>query len=68
MKELKLFMCDVCGTKYNDKRTCQRCESTHIKPKKVLEAKYLPFTQNAKGYPTRINIEFENGESVVYSR
>lgn len=35
MKEKILYICDVCKTKYADKKECKKCETSHIKPKKM---------------------------------
>ena len=68
MKELKLFVCEVCGTKYNDKNTCQECESSHVKPKKIVGKRYVSFKNNKAGYPCRIEVEFEDGKILEFSR
>ena len=61
MKELKLFVCEVCGTNYKDKEACLECERSHIKPKKIVGARYIPLKDNKAGYPMSIDIEFEDG-------
>ena len=68
MKELKLFVCETCGTRYNDKRTCKECEDSHVKPKQISGARYVAFKNNKAGYPCRILVEFEDGEILEYSR
>lgn len=33
MKEKKLYVCEHCGTAYNSKEQCERCEKNHKKVK-----------------------------------
>ena len=40
------------------------CERTHKKVKKIVGTRYLPKT----GYPDRVMVEFEDGETKVYKR
>ena len=68
MKELKLYQCEICGTQYSSKVTCEHCESIHIIPKAIYETKYTPVNMGGDGLPTKIIIEFENGKKAQYRR
>lgn len=68
MQELKIYRCEICGTTYSTKIKCQECERGHWKPRDVKEAKYLPISQDATGYPTYINVKMDNGKVVRYER
>lgn len=68
MKELKLFVCEICGTQYNEKKKCQECETSHKKPKNIVHARYVPYRNNKSGYPNKIEVEFSYGEVLSYCR
>ena len=68
MKELKLFVCEICGTQYKEKRKCQECESSHKEPKSIVSSHYLSYQNNKSGYPNIIQVEFSKGEVISYHR
>lgn len=68
MKEVKHYICEMCGTEYNDKKKAQECEIMHKKPVKILNAKYLPITSNKLGTPKSIIVEFDDGSQAEYKR
>lgn len=68
MKELSKYQCEYCHAEYREKSACEQCEKNHkIKPK-IKKSVYLSHEMDRSGYPTRINIEFENGETITYKR
>lgn len=56
MKESKLYIFEVCGTSYSDKKKCLNCENSHKKPIKIDSCRYLAFQNNKQGYPLQINV------------
>lgn len=68
MKEVKKYICEVCGTEYNEKQKCAQCEKSHKKIGNIKKARYLNVSQNAQGYPITVDIEFEDGCVVTYKR
>lgn len=68
MKEVKHYICEICGTEYNDKTKAQKCEKGHKKPAKIINARYLPITNNALGIPNVIEVEFADGSKFEYKR
>ena len=54
MKEVKHYICEICGTEYNDKTKAQHCEKGHCKPLEIIKARYLSVGNNAKRYPLEI--------------
>lgn len=68
MKELKLYQCEICKTQYKDKAECEKCEKSHIKPKKITETMYLNFKDDNTGYPVSITVEMEDGFTITYKR
>lgn len=68
MKEVKHYVCDICHIEYSSKESCERCEKTHCKPIKIVDARYVGFTYNAKGYPVSITVKMDDGEEVIYKR
>lgn len=74
MKEISLYKCDICGTEFKGKRQMygmrksSQKERAHKKVKKIVGTRYLPITKDETGYPDRIAVEFEDGETKVYKR
>lgn len=56
MKNLTLYVCEVCGTQYTDKSECERCEAGHVCNLKITGARYLPHIQDQTGMPVRIDV------------
>lgn len=68
MKEKKLYVCEHCGTTYNSKEQCWKCEGNHKKVKRLDRAEYAPITGDETGYPKSITVELDNGDKVKYKR
>lgn len=64
MKEFNQYQCEICGIVYRDRLIAEKCEATHILPKKIIGYK---FYKEAK-YPEYVNIEFEDGSVGRYQR
>ena len=64
MKEVIHYACEICGTEYDDKFECERCEKTHRMPVKFIGSKYHPFDN----FPYTISIEFDDGEVYGYHK
>lgn len=54
MKEVKHYICEICGIEYHDKQKCQECEKNHKQIKKIISTKYQSLSMNVKGYPVSI--------------
>lgn len=63
-KTKTFYVCDYCGEEYPTETGAVMCEGNHIKIKKIESACY----KVAKKLPEQIVIEFEDGETVAYSR
>ena len=68
MKEIKLYECEHCHTKYASRSDAEKCESCHTKPKKIIGARYVSYGQNQFGVPVSITVIFENGSQAIYKR
>lgn len=66
MKEIKLYICEYCGTEYSKKSRCNDCEKAHKKPVKIRDMRYLPVTNDATGYPQIIEVEMDDGKVVFF--
>lgn len=64
MKELKLFVCDSCGTQYKDRDNAKQCEKSHNFANRIVNSTYHA---NAD-YPDRIEVHFTNGKKIWYKR
>lgn len=68
MKEVKHYVCDICHVEYSSKVSCEKCEKTHRKPIKIVDAKYVGFIGAVNGYPVSITVKMEDGKEVMYKR
>lgn len=63
MKELKLYECEICHTKYAERLKAQKCEKSHVGDPKIIESCYS--AQNHK-YPCKLIVEFKDGHRITY--
>lgn len=64
MKELKLYLCEHCGTQYKEKEKAKECEKGHRTVKGIKDARY-----HAGGdYPDRVEVVFTDGTACWYKR
>lgn len=68
MKEIKHYVCEVCGTEYSEKLNATTCEGNHKKIKCIKKCKYRSMRDDKTGMPLKIEVEMETGEIVAYSR
>jgi len=68
MKEVKHYICEVCGTEYNEKWKCSDCEKGHKKPIEIVKASYVSISNNQTGYPMRITVKMSDGSEHTYKR
>ena len=64
MKEQRLYVCEMCGTKYNEKERALDCEKAHMRPVGFAGMK---FHANA-AVPDWIEVTFSDGSSCRYKR
>ena len=64
MKELKMYECEVCHTRYTERLKAENCEKSHVGEPKIVESCY--FVQNNK-YPCKLIVEFKDGKRITYS-
>lgn len=68
MKIVEHYVCEICGTEYDDKERCARCEYWHIRPVKIEGMQHVPLKQDPYGYPLSVDIEMEDGKIIKYER
>lgn len=68
MKEIKHYICEICGTEYKDKLDAQKCERNHCEPNDIEKCRYLSYEYNKKGYPISIDVKMKDGCIVTYKR
>lgn len=64
MKELKLYMCEICNTQFKEKASAMNCEKSHRKFMQIVGHRFTKGTE----YPHSVTIEFENGKKVRYDK
>ena len=65
MKIKTLYECEFCHTRFNDADKCEKCESSHSKPKKIVATHYK--NENNIGAPNYIDVLLDNGKTMRYS-
>ena len=68
MKEVKHYICEICGTEYSDKSKAQGCEKGHRKPVEITKASYVSISNDRTGYPMRITVKMSDGSEHIYRR
>lgn len=68
MKEIKLYVCGVCGQQYKMKNQAEKCESGHKRIKRIKKSYYHPITVDATGTPASIEVEMTDGSIVKYRK
>lgn len=68
MKEVKHYICEICGTEYNEKSKAEACEKGHKKPVEITNADYISISNDRKGYPMRITVKMSDGTVCIYER
>ena len=61
MKELKLYVCEHCGTQYDNKRETEECENSHKTKLKIKEMKVVSYKNNHTGVPITLEVVDEKG-------
>ena len=41
MREVRHYICEICGTEYNNKSKAENCEKRHCKPIEIVKCRYL---------------------------
>ena len=68
MKEVKHYICEVCGTEYRDKTDAEKCEKCHKQPVAIIRSRYISKSQNGAGYPVALEVQMNDGTFQVYKR
>ena len=71
MEEIILYKCEICGGLHENKILCEQCEKSHLRIKKIIEAKYDINSHSSKSkkyicYPKIIKVEFDGGYIGAY--
>lgn len=76
MKETLVWVCEICGTRYDSITEAENCEAAHIKPKMLTKTmKFHPYKcgrdpiltgYKVSQYPDWIDIEMQDGKTVRY--
>lgn len=71
MKEIKLYCCEICRTKYDDEEKAKACEKSHKIPAmcegKSWKALNEPESVIVKGFPEFVIVEFKDGSQAEYA-
>lgn len=68
MKELKLYQCEICGTKYAEKLKAKECEKYHAKDLEITTRDYRGMNEGSGKFPVKIWVRSKDGTEVMYRR
>ena len=68
MKELKLYLCEHCGTQYKNKTEAKKCEDSHKTKLKIKGMKFVSYKNNHTGFPIVLEVVDEKNYPVRYRR
>ena len=68
MKTVNLYKCEICGTEYNEKAKCLKCEKNHKRKGEIVKMRYQSVNFDETGYPDKITVKFEDGVEKIYKR
>lgn len=68
MKEIKLYQCEICGTKYTEKLKARECEKYHAKDLEITNRDYRGMNESAGKFPVKIWVRSKDGVEVMYRR
>lgn len=68
MKELKLYQCEICGTKYAEKLKARECEKYHAKDLEITTRDYRGMNEGSGKFPVKIWVRSKDGTEVMYRR
>nr|DAN51780.1 MAG TPA: C2H2 type zinc-finger protein [Caudoviricetes sp.] len=68
MKEIKLYQCEICGTKYAEKLKAKECEKYHAKDLVISDCKYQGMNENSGKFPVEIWVRSKDGAEIMYRR
>ena len=64
MKEKILYVCEECGSKYEDKESALKCENAPPKELEIVKRCYC----TCESVPKYLEVQTETGETFMYSR
>ena len=70
-KQEILYVCEVCGEKYQKKENAEQCERQHYRAVRITDVTYDKH-ERKKEFPLTINVKLKNGNGnekvITYSR
>ena len=66
MTEIKLYQCDICGTRYTNEEITKECEKNHVTKIEVIQCNHLSVKVCKDGFPTRITVQSADGRERKY--
>jgi len=60
------YCCDLCGESYLDKKSCERCEQSHIKPERIEAVRFRAEKYN-NPYVDHMLIRMNDGALAKYT-
>ena len=69
MIELTRYQCEICGTLYDDAKSCHECEEFHVAIGGVLQYKYYPKDVGPESkYPYAVTVKMDDDTLLTFKR
>ena len=62
MKVIQIYVCKICGRRYDFEQEAKDCEKSHKRTDKIVRTKYT------NKYPDTLLVRMEDGEEIPYVR
>ena len=66
MKEIKLYQCDICGTRYTNEKIAKECENNHVTKLEIVDCIHWKKASREDGFPGEITVESADGRERNY--
>ena len=66
MTEIKLYQCDICGTRYTNEKIAKECENNHVTKLEIVDCIHWKKASREDGFPGEITVEAADGRERNY--
>ena len=67
MNKITIYLCEICGEQFYSEECCIEHEKSHIPLVRTKRIKGSIYEAWGDGYATRISVEYENGNTYIYT-
>ena len=68
MTEIKLYQCDICGTRYTNEEITKECENNHVTKLEIVDCIHWKKASCEDGFPAENTVASDDGRERTYRR